>query len=196
RIPGSTAVKGNRSVPAPAGHVKELKGGRAAPAAGPASASRPRPVEVAGAPRGFLAAWTRFWFAPVDPIGLHWLRFLSGLLFLCWLLPFAGQYEALFGLDGWFDREAFLEASRLPGGSPVPLGWSFLYLCGSDPTLLALAYWGSIAVLALFTLGIATRVTAVLTWVIVVSFLANPAIHFDADFLLGILAFYLMIGHV
>src|SRR5205807_2429509 len=42
----------------------------------------------------------------------------------------------------------------------------------------------------------ATRITSVLTWVFVISFVANPATHFDADFLLVILAFYLMIGYV
>ena len=48
----------------------------------------------------------------------------------------------------------------------------------------------------LFTLGIATRITGVLTWVAVVSFLGNPAASYDADFLINILAFYLMLGYL
>jgi hypothetical protein len=154
-------------------------------------------------------------------------------LFLGWLLVFAGHHQALFGLNGWFDQEAYLEASRLraqlelgaqqqlraqrqsssmraelPASMsdemeapvsaelPVPIDWSLLYLCGSDPTLLNFAYWGSLAVLVFFTLGLWTRVTAVLTWLIVVSFHANPATRFEADYLLVIVAFYLMIGYL
>lgn len=159
-----------------------------------------KPRIVAGAaktaetPTG--SAWVRFWFAPADPIGLHVLRMLAGLLFLWWLLPFAGQLDAFFGLNGWFDLQAYREASRLPGGPPQPLGWSVLYLCGTNATLLTVAYWLSVAVLALFTLGVATRVTAVLTWIIVLSFIINPAADYDADYLLVVLAFYLMLGYV
>src|SRR5207302_226279 len=48
---------------------------------------------------------------------------------------------------------------------------------------------------ALFMLGMAPRITGILTWIIVVSITANPAISYDADFLMVILAFYLMIGY-
>jgi hypothetical protein len=127
---------------------------------------------------------------------MHVIRVLAGILFLAWLLPFAGQLDALFGLQGWFDLEAYREAARLPEGARPQIGWSALFLCGSNPILLKAAYGVSLAVLALFSLGIATRLTAVLTWVIVVSFTANPATSYDADTLLVILAFYLMIGYV
>jgi hypothetical protein len=140
--------------------------------------------------------WTRFWFAPVPATGLNGLRFLAGLLFAFWLLSLVGQQEALFGLEGWVDRKAYVAMSSLPEGPPNPLGWSFLYLAGSSASLLSLLYWGSIGILVLFTLGIATRVTAVLTWVVVVSFLANPVTRYEADYLLVILAFYLMIGYL
>src|SRR5690349_19222278 len=84
---------------------------------------------VAVSPSSVLArsAWTNFWFTPTLPIGLHCVRFLAGMLFLAWLLPLAGQLEPLFGAEGWFDREAYLEARHLPNGPPVPLGWSLLH---------------------------------------------------------------------
>jgi hypothetical protein len=126
---------------------------------------------------------------------LHALRVLAGLLFLSWLLPFAGHVEALFSLQGWFDAEAYRQASVLTEEMPMPIGWSLLYLAG-DATVLQVLYWGAIAVFLLFTLGVATRVTAVLSWVLILSFLANPATRSEADYLLGILAFYLMIGYV
>jgi hypothetical protein len=144
------------------------------------------------------SSWTNFWFAPADPIVLHGLRVLAGLLFLAWLLPFAGHESAFFGTQGWFDLQAYREAGPLynQDAVPVPLGWSALYLVGANAALLRAAYWGSLGVLLLFTLGLWPRVTSVLTWVIVVSFAANPAVSYDGDFLLGILAFYLMVGYL
>src|SRR5437867_3836657 len=69
------------------------------------------PAERATGP---VQAWVRFWFAAVDPVGLHCLRLLAGLLFMFWLLAFAGHQGALFGLDGWFDETAYGEAARIP----------------------------------------------------------------------------------
>ena len=140
-----------------------------------------------------VGAWTRFWFTSIDPTGLHCLRFLSGLLFLAWLLPLFGDYSALFGLDGFFGNRAYVQASEMQGGSPYPIGWSLIFLFGGNAGMF---FWFSVAVLALFTLGVATRITGVLTWLVVVSHTANPALHYDADYLLMILAFYLMIGHL
>jgi hypothetical protein len=138
----------------------------------------------------------RFWFAPADPIGLCLLRILAGLLFLAWLLPLAGHVDELFGLNGWFDRQAYSEAGRLPGGMPQPLSWSVLYLCGTNHVLVLTTYWLSLAAIALFTAGLWTRLTGLLTWLAVASFTAPPAIASDADAFLLILAFYLMIGYV
>lgn len=150
-----------------------------------------------GARGGPWQAWTRFWFTAVDPRGLHAVRFLAGLVFLAWLAPLTPARAALFRLDGLFDRTARLQAARLPGGPPAPLlDWSLTYLGGGDPFAFEVVWWGSLVVLALFTLGVATRLTAPLTWVVVVSFLTNPAIHADVDFLMPILALYLAIGYL
>ena len=141
-------------------------------------------------------AWTRFWFTAISTTGMQCLRIGSGLLFLAWLLSFAGHQVELFSLNGWLDRKALEEMGRQENLAPVPIGWSILYLAGDSVALFQALYWGSLAVLALFTLGVATRITGVLTWVIVVSFFANPATSYEGDYLLGILAFYLMIGHL
>ena len=142
------------------------------------------------------SAWSRFWFTPIAPTGLHCVRVLSGLLFLGWLLAFLGHQAAFFSLNGWIDTEALHKMIRQPDLAPAPIGWSILYLAGESPELFPAIYWGSILVLALFTLGVATRITGVLTWVIVVSFVANPATSFEGDYLLAILAFYLMIAYL
>ena len=61
--------------------------------------------------------------------------------------------------------------------------WSLLYMTASNPALLTVIYWSTIGVLVLFTLGIATRVTAVLTWVLLASFVNNPVLLYDPDHL-------------
>jgi hypothetical protein len=152
--------------------------------------------ESAPTSKGIVGSWVNFWFAAVDPIGLHALRVLAGLLFLFWLLPLAGQQQGLFGLSGWFDATAYREASNLKNLPPHLFGWSVAYLCGSNAVALTAVYWASIAAIVLFTLGVATRLTGVLTWVAVVSYTANPALAFDADPLLVMLAFYLMLGYL
>jgi hypothetical protein len=116
-------------------------------------------------------------------------------VFLSALLPLTGQRAAFFSLAGWFDAEAYRAASRLPPEAlSAPIGWSLTYAIG-DGVSFDIFWFGGLAVLVLFTLGIATRLTAPLTWVILVSFLATPAAHADADYLLAILAFYLMLGY-
>lgn len=159
------------------------------------SVSVPVSAEAVAASPGLRRSWTAFWFTPVDPIGLHVVRLLAGLLFLAWLLPFAGHLNEFFSLEGWFDRQAYREASRLPDGAPIPIGWSLLYLCGSATALKAF-YAVGLIVTALFTLGVWTRVTAVLTWLVVASFQASPAFGYGADALIGLLSFYLMVGYV
>jgi hypothetical protein len=132
--------------------------------------------------------WIRFWFTPVDAAGLHGLRLLAGLLFVFWLITLAGNQQALFSLSGWVDPRVYIEASRLQ----EPAGWSVLYLFNSG--WLEAVYWGSIVLFVLFALGLWTRLTGLLTWVMVVSFSANPVTRAEADVLLVILAFYLMVG--
>ena len=140
--------------------------------------------------------WSRFWFTPIPLTGLHGLRVLSGLLFCAWLLTLLGHQAAFFSVNGWIDREAIIEMQRQSNGPTIPLGWSIFFLAGADPTWFQGLYWGGLAVLALFTLGVATRLTGILSWIVVVSFLANPATSFEGDSLLGILAFYLMLGYL
>jgi len=142
------------------------------------------------------SAWSRFWFTPIAPTGLDCVRVLSGLLFLFWLLAFLGHQNAFFSVNGWIDRAMLYKMISQPDLAPAPIGWSILYLTDGSLEQTQAVYWGSIGVLALFTLGVATRITGVLTWVVVVSFIANPASSFEADFLLAILAFYLMIAYL
>ncbi|HEX3315822.1 MAG TPA: hypothetical protein VHR72_13055 [Gemmataceae bacterium] len=147
----------------------------------------------------FSQAWTGFWLTPASPVPLHVVRVLAGLLFLAWLVPLASGYAGFFGVDGWFDKAAYIEAQE-KNLSPYPIGWSLIFplteSLGEGSFVTDSFFAVSIAVLVLFTLGIATRITAPLTWLVVVSHTANPALHYDGDDLFIVLAFYLMIGYL
>jgi hypothetical protein len=141
-------------------------------------------------PRLFEAS-TSFWFKPVEPVGLHTIRFLTGLLLMFWLIMFAGNQTSFFGLSGWVDR-----ATAASVRSDFLTGWSVLNLFESNSIWVHTVYWVSIVTFGLFAVGLWTRITSVLTWLLVVSFIANPVTRLDAEPLLGMLAFYLMVGYV
>jgi hypothetical protein len=137
----------------------------------------------------------RFWFTPVDPLALRVVRVCAGVLFLAWLLPFAGNLDAL--RPPRMVRPASVRRSgEAAQRSAAPLGWSALYLFGDSSSALAAYYWLSIAAIVMFTLGLWTRLTSVLTWLAVASFTAIPVLDYDGDALLLLLAFYLMVGHL
>ncbi|HQR08387.1 MAG TPA: hypothetical protein PLN21_16275 [Gemmatales bacterium] len=146
--------------------------------------------------QGFWTCWKNFWFLPRQTLGLHAVRMIFGILLLCWLLPFAGYVNDFFGLNGWFDTAAYAEASKAGRELIDSKSWSLLYLVANNPGALHAVYWGSVAVLVLFTLGLFTRITAVLTWLIVVSFTANPLIEVDTDVFFRLIAFYLMVAYL
>lgn len=143
-----------------------------------------------------FAAWNHFWFEPMDAWALHVLRISTGTLLLFWLLTFMGSEVALFGLNGVFDLQAYQDVGQLPNGSPVPLGWSLIYSIGTNNGLVQAFYWCSIVIALLYTLGIATRLTSILVWVITISFSINPAIRYGADSILVIFTFYIMLGYL
>lgn len=144
---------------------------------------------------GWLDHWNRFWFAPTDPVALHRLRLLMGGLVFFWLLGFAGQLTSLFGPHGWIDQQAWSELYALPMERQPPYFWSPIHLATTNA-----AVWGLYAVslvsVLLFTLGIATRITGVLTWLSVITFTGNPITLYEGEELLLVVTFYLMLGYL
>jgi hypothetical protein len=127
-----------------------------------------------------------------------------------WLITLAGHQQEFFGLGGWVDAPSAARLKRAffdPDGKIDPIaaaniqesyypGWSLFYLFGSSSAWVNALFWGSIVVFAVFAVGLWTRITGVLTWIMVVSFVANPVTRLDAEPLLGVLTFYLMIGYL
>jgi hypothetical protein len=124
-------------------------------------------------------AWHRFFFTPADPTPLGVIRILVGLLSSWSLLTLGlGDLQSNLGSNGWVSPEAlrnfwseWRESARV---------WS-LWLHVPD-RYLAVVWCACLLVLAAFTLGIASRVTSILAWAIMVSTSRRvPVLYFGFD---------------
>jgi len=143
-----------------------------------------------------VAGWNRFWFTPSDPATLGLIRILAGaMLFYTHLVWTRGLVELLGPnarlapgvLTHFYEQNA-------AGGFDGTFAWSYLNWIGS-PTVLWIAHVAALVILAMFTVGLFTRATSILAFLITVSY-ANRAVGmlFGLDQINGLLALYLMIG--
>ncbi len=132
--------------------------------------------------------WNRFFFTPADPTPLGMIRVLSGGLALWSLLVYGLDLHAYLGSEGWANPEfvrAFMNEEN-------PTAWS-LWLLVPD-SMLRPVWVGCIAVLTLFTLGLWSRVTAVLAWAIFVSTVRRtPVSVYGFDQIVSTWLFYLAV---
>lgn len=95
--------------------------------------------------------------------------------------------EAIDYLDYW----SFDKAKAIRYGQPIFSIWFHI----TDPKEMALAHCIMIGIMVMFTLGLWTRVTSVLTWIAAVSYIHRTQyVLFGMDTMSNILLLYLMIG--
>ena len=145
-------------------------------------------------PAGYVATlssavargWNAFFFTPADPTALGLIRAIVGLLLLWSMAIYGLDLRAFFGSDGWADPAVV----QLFQHDQTPWGWSFWALV--PDSLLRPAWVACMVVLALFTVGLGSRLTAVLAWAIVVSTVRrSPVSLFGFDQIVSTLALYL-----
>nr|WP_303652849.1 DCC1-like thiol-disulfide oxidoreductase family protein [Paludisphaera mucosa] len=132
---------------------------------------------------GFAQGWSRFFFRPADPTPLGLIRIAVGLLGFWSLFILGLDLHAYLGSQGWADAEGAYQS--LPA-----YAWSFWFFV---PDSMLRAFWlGGLGVFALLTLGLFSRTTAVLAWIIIVSTVRRaPVAVFGFDQILSTLALYL-----
>ncbi len=129
--------------------------------------------------------WDAFFFAPADPTALGLIRIAAGLLAFWSLLVFGLDLHDYFGPDGWAELSAIRAGQR-------PMVWSLWFMVPDGG--LRLAWAGCLAILALWTLGLFSRWTAILSWLIVVSTVRRlPVALFGFDQVLSPLCLYLAV---
>jgi predicted DCC family thiol-disulfide oxidoreductase YuxK len=138
--------------------------------------------------RTAIQAWNTFFFRPSDPTPLGLMRVCVGLLVLWSMAVYGIDLADFFGSAGWADPGAL----EIVQGRSMPYAWSFWSWV---PDSLLRAVWiACLLVLGLYTLGLWSRVTAVLAWVIVVSTVRRAPISlFGFDQITSTLTLYLAV---
>lgn len=133
------------------------------------------------------SAWNRFWFTPSDPVLVCLLRLLVGAAGLYYLLSFTP------GLVRWFGQDGLLPAS-LVNELTNSFHWSYWKLV-DVPRVLWMVHGIGLIVLVLFTVGLCTRVTAVLALAAVLSYIHRaPMIAGPFESVLSMLLLYLCLA--
>jgi hypothetical protein len=181
----------------------------------------PRPVAgeteaQSGWPLSWFRAWDRFWFKPSDPVVLGLMRVLTGTLVVYVHVMYSFGLLSYVGADGWVDQGTPQSAAHYlrydvpfyhqPSGWEMPeksdellvgrghLFWSIYYHV-HDPVWVYTIHFAIIGIMILFTIGLWTRVTSVLTWVGAMCYLQRaPTLLFGMDTMMNLLLIYLMIG--
>ncbi len=132
-------------------------------------------------------AWNLFWYAPADPSLLGLIRVLTGMMLIYTHVVWGLVLDDFFGPTAWISRD--LAKSVQQDHYTYSFWWSV------PPGFIWPAYAVAMLVLICFTIGLSTRVSAILAFVVVISF-ANRV----SEALLGLdkisimLTFYLAVG--
>jgi hypothetical protein len=170
------------------------------------------------------AAWDRFFFHPADPTTLGMIRICCGLIAVYTLVAFSWDLQNFFGEHAYVTLQERNEWRRHYPQQPVwlntwerpdriddeyeeqwgvPRNWTqaqgmpiwSIWFHITDPTEMAMVHAGLILVTFLFTIGLCTRLTSVLTWFGALSYIHRSNFTvFGVDTMMTIALFYLMIG--
>ena len=142
---------------------------------------------------GVIAAWNRFWFTAIDPATLAVIRICTGMMLLYTHLIWSIDLTAFFGHEGWIPTELVTQTWESQGGGSHYF-WSHLVHIQS-PGVLWLLHIGALLVFFAMTIGLYSRCTTVVAFLLTVSYMhrATGAL-FGLDQINVMLTLYLMIG--
>ncbi len=110
-----------------------------------------------------VRGWDQFVFTPADPTSLGLIRVMVGSLLTWSLLLHGVDLAAFFAPDGWTNLDIVLKFRE----ERVPDAWSFWFYV---PETWLRPVWGvCLGVLVAFTIGLKSRWTAPLAWIIAAS---------------------------
>jgi len=150
--------------------------------------------------RGYLAelwqAWNRFWFAPSDPATLSLIRLLAGAMLFYTHLIWSLDLQAFLGQQGWLPVDYLRSSVQIDSeGNALWSVWSVFFWI-KQSWLLWTVHLVALAVFACLCLGLFSRTTAVLAFLLAVSYAnrVTPGAFFGLDKVNCMLALYLMLG--
>ena len=142
--------------------------------------------------QSLVEKWQRFWFTPTAPHTLALLRMLNGAMLFYTHLVWGKDLLAFLGPNAWINRDTAKLLNTLPTGENYT--WSYLYYIDS-PWLLGMLHLLALAVFAMYAAGLLTRITAVLAWLITLSYCHRlVGTQYGLDQVNAFLAMYLMLA--
>lgn len=137
----------------------------------------------------FGRGWNTFWFSPSDPFALGLIRVLAGLMSLYVVGSYSFDLLVFFGPQGILPVDLVTQMRDLNEAR-------FSYLnYFSQPGELYTVHAIGLIVLVLFTVGLWTRVTSVLAWLVVLSYIQRaPMLTAQVETVLIFVLFYLCVG--
>jgi uncharacterized membrane protein YphA (DoxX/SURF4 family) len=142
--------------------------------------------------RSIARAWDRFWFTPDQPHTLALIRILGGAMLFYTHLVWTIDLEAFLGPHAWLTRDTVGLMNQTPEGRIYV--WSYLAWTDS-PAVLWTLHLAALVVLAMLTLGLFTRITSILAFVITLSYCHRlTGSLFGLDQVNAFVATYLMLG--
>ncbi len=140
--------------------------------------------------RTAIDGWNRFWFTPSDVATLALIRIFAGSMLLYTHLVWGLELDAFLGAEGLIP----IASAKTFYGESFRWALSYLWFIESS-ALLWIVHVAAFVVLAMFTVGLLTRVTSILAFVIAVSYVNRlPGSLFGLDQINVMLATYLMLG--
>jgi hypothetical protein len=164
--------------------------------------------EEPSGPAALWAAWDRFWFKPADPTTLGFIRIWGGALILYVHIAYTFGLLDYVGPQGYIDdraaswlcKEYEIYTPPTTWTGPATLAarghviWS-IYFHVTDPFWIYTIHFSILAAMLLFTVGLWTRVTSVLTLLGTLCYLHRaPTTLFGMDTMMNLLVVYLTIG--
>ncbi len=141
--------------------------------------------------KGFGQGWNRFWFTPSDPWTVSVLRVVAGVAAVLYLAAYSFGLAEWFGPQGWLPVQTVQSVMETTPGEGAAYQYSYLNVIDS-PGLLWTVHAAGILVAALFAAGLFTRVTAVLTLIVVLSYIHRaPVLSAQFEPILAMMVFYL-----
>lgn len=141
--------------------------------------------------RGIARGWNDFWFAATDPALLSLLRIMTGLMLFYTHLVWSFDLSAFFGPKAWITLPVLKKLHAFEGSN---YAWSHFNLIDSV-WLIWVVHILALIVLLMFTLGLFSRTTSVLAWLITLSYLNRISLaEFGLDRINVMLAMYVMLG--
>lgn len=134
--------------------------------------------------------WNRFWFTAQDPATLCAIRVLAGSMLFYTHLIWGVNLSEMWGPHG---KLSFEFSRAFQGGSWS--GWSHVYAFEHHALALTSVHLLGLLVLAAFTMGIWTRATSILAWLLTISYShRGVGALYGLDQINAMLSLYLMIG--